>query len=109
MFARMIEFTAKVEKKDELIELVRRDILPILKKQPGFLELLPFIPEIVNEKQVSITLWTEKRDADRYVKEVWPKVEQLLKPYLSTPINFRTFTLETTLCENLVEALSHAA
>jgi len=32
MFARVIEFTPKMEKKDELIKTVRQEVLPILKK-----------------------------------------------------------------------------
>jgi quinol monooxygenase YgiN len=78
MFARILEFTPKMEKKDELIKTVRREIIPILKKQPGFLELLPFEPEIVNEKTVVVTLWTEKYEAEKYVKDVFPALSENL-------------------------------
>ena len=44
MFARILEFIPKVEKKEELFKVVRNEVLPILKKQPGFLEILPFVP-----------------------------------------------------------------
>ncbi len=37
MFARIVEFLPKMEKKDELIKVVRNEVLPILKKQTGFL------------------------------------------------------------------------
>jgi len=109
MFARILEITPKLEKKDELIPTIRQEILPILKKQPGFLELLPFIPELTKEKMVAISLWTEKREAERYVEEVLPKVEQILKPFLAVPITVRTYTVETTLCKHFVEALTEAA
>ncbi len=108
MFARILEITPKLEKKDELIRTVRQEVLPILKKQPGFLELLPFVPENTNEKVVAITLWTEKYEAEKYVKEVFPKVEQILKPFLSTPITFKPYTVETSVCEHLVEMLTAA-
>ena len=49
MFARIVEIAYKLEKKDELIKMVRQEILPILKKQPGFLELLPFVPEVATQ------------------------------------------------------------
>jgi len=109
MFARILEITPKLEKKDELIPTIRQEILPILKKQPGFLELLPFVPELTKEKMVAISLWTEKREAERYVEEVLPKVEQILKPFLAVPITVRTYTVETTLCKHFVEALTEAA
>ena len=44
MFARILEFTPKAEKREDLIWTIRQEVLPIMKKQPGFLELLPFVP-----------------------------------------------------------------
>lgn len=109
MFARILEITPKVEKKDELIKTVRQEVLPILKTQPGFLELLPFVPEIENEHIFAITLWTEKREAEKYAKEVFPKVEQILKPFLTVPVTAKTYKVETSVCKHLVEALVEAA
>jgi len=45
-----------VEKKDEFVKVVR--ILPTLKKQQGFLEILPFVPETKTEKMITTTLWS---------------------------------------------------
>jgi quinol monooxygenase YgiN len=95
----------KAEKKDELIRVLENEIVPILRKQHGFLEVLPFSPEIKNEKFVAISLWTEKKDADRYVRDVLPKVEEILKPYMVAPINVRNYTVETTVCEHFEKAL----
>jgi hypothetical protein len=44
MFARIVEFTPKLEKKEELVKVIRSEVLPILKKQTGFMEILPFSP-----------------------------------------------------------------
>ena len=84
MFARIVEFIPKLEKKEEFVKVIRNEVLPILKKQTGFMELLPFFPEIKNEKVIAVTLWTEKVNAERYGREVFPKVEEILKPYLTT-------------------------
>ena len=46
MFARILEFVPLMEKKDEFIRVVKKEALPILKKQEGFLEILPLVPEI---------------------------------------------------------------
>jgi quinol monooxygenase YgiN len=108
MFARILEFTPKFEKKDEFVKMIRKDILPIMKKQAGFLEFLPFVPEVKNEKWITISLWTDKREAEKYVKEVFPKVEEMLRPYLNTPIVFKPHNVEVTLCEHFVEALTAA-
>ncbi len=106
MFARIVEFIPRAEKKQELVKVIRNEVLPILKKQTGFMELLPFFPEIKNEKVIAVTLWTEKVNAERYGHEVFPKVEEILKPYLTTPITYKLYTVETTLCEHFVQALT---
>jgi hypothetical protein len=106
MFARIVEFIPKVEVKADFVKKVRNEVLPILKKQTGFLEILPLFPEIKTEKVITITLWMEKRDVERYEREVYPKVEEILKPYLSTPVTFKHYSVETTLCEHFVEALT---
>ncbi len=109
MFARILEFTPKSEKRDELIKTIRQEILPIMKKQPGFLELLPFVPDAAKEKMVAISLWTERNAAERYVDETFPHVEQILKPFLVGRVTARMFTVETTVCQHFVQALTSAA
>jgi quinol monooxygenase YgiN len=106
MFARIVEFTPKFEKKEELVKAIRNEVLPILKKQTGFMEILPFFPETKNEKVFVVSLWMEQRNAERYAREAFPKVEEILKPYLTTPITYKAYTVETTLCEHFVHALT---
>jgi heme-degrading monooxygenase HmoA len=106
MFARILEFVPKMEKKEELIHLVKDEVLPILRKQHGFVEILPFEPEARNEKVLTLTLWTEKRDFERYEKETFPKIEEMIKPYLNTPLVVHNlYKLETRLCEHFEKAL----
>ena len=99
MFARIVEFIPKPEKKEEFVKKVRNEVLPLLKAQKGFLEYLPFFPENKAEKVITITLWMEKWDVEKYEREVYPRVEEILKPYLVTPVTFKHYNVETTLCE----------
>jgi len=106
MFARIVEFVPKAEKKDEFLRTLKNEVLPILKKQTGFLEILPLWPEIRNDKATHITLWMEKKDAERYERDTFPKVEEIMRPYLNTPITWKLYNVETTLCEHFVNALA---
>ena len=109
MFARIVETIPKMEmlrKKEEVLRVLKNDVLPILRKQHGFLEFLPFTPEIENERFISITLWADKKDAERYEREAWPKVQEILKPYLAVPMSSRNYIVETTLCEHFEKALA---
>ena len=105
MFARILEFVPLMEKKDEFIRVVKKEVLPILKNQEGFLEILPLVPEIKTEKVLAVTLWTDKREFERDEQEWFPRAEQILKPYLATPSVRRLYTLETTLCEHFEKTL----
>ena len=107
MFARVLDFQIKWEKKEEFVKVLKNDILPILRKQTGFLEFLPFFPEkMKEEKTVAISLWATKEDAEKYEKEFYPKINGIVKPYLATPVVVRFYTVETTLCEHFVNALA---
>jgi heme-degrading monooxygenase HmoA len=106
MFARIVEFISKPEKKEEFLKVVRNEVLPILKSQPGFLEILPFVPESKTEKMITVTLWTEQQNAKRYEREVYPRVAEILRPYLTTAVTFKHYNVETSLCEHFVEALA---
>lgn len=106
MFARVVEFTPKPEAKEEIVNILRKEVLPILKKQQGFMEFLPLVPENKTEKWINVTLWAEKRDAERYEREVYPKVDEIVKPYLLAPVAHRHLHVETTLCKHFVEALT---
>ncbi|MGA8149894.1 MAG: antibiotic biosynthesis monooxygenase [Terriglobales bacterium] len=107
MFARILNFEVKLEKKNEFVNLVKSEVVPILKKQTGFLEILPFFPEKMKEDKVfAITLWATKSDAERYERETYPKVVQIVKPFLTTRVVVGHYNLETILCEHFAQALA---
>lgn len=107
MFARILDYEVKAEKKEEFVRVVKSQVLPILKKQSGFLEILPFFPEKAKEGRViNISLWATRPDAERYERDVYPKVADIVKPFLAAPVVVAYYNLETTLCEHFVTALT---
>ncbi len=107
MFARILDCEVKLEKKEEFVKIIKNEVLPILKKQTGFLEVLPFFPEKMrDDKVIAVTLWTTKADAERYEREFYPKVLDILKPFLTAPVKVNYYKLETVLCEHFVQALA---
>ena len=106
MFARIVEFTPRPEMKDEILDVIRKEVLPILRKQPGFMEFLPFVPENRTGRWITITLWAEKRYAERWECEGYPKVEGILKFLLAAPPICNQYSVETSLCKQLADALT---
>jgi heme-degrading monooxygenase HmoA len=75
MFARILDFEVKPERKEEFVKVVKNEIVPILKKQIGFLEILPFFDERMREEKViTISLWATKTDAERYERRSTPRL-----------------------------------
>jgi len=106
MFGRIVEFTPKPEMTEEIVNVLSKEVLPILKKQQGFMEFLLFAPETKTEKWIAVSLWAEKRDAERWEREGYPKVDGILKLYLVAPAVSNHYNVETSLCTHLVEALT---
>lgn len=85
MFARKLEFDLMLVEKEEFLRKVRDEVLPILKNQAGFLDILGLTDELKVEKTLLISLWETKDHALKYEKEVFPKITAMLKPYLLKP------------------------
>ena len=105
MFARIVELTPKPEMKEEIVNVIGKEVLPVLKKQQGFMEFLPFVPETKTKKWIAVSLWAEKRDAERWEREGFPHVEGILKLYLASPGICNYYNVETSLCTHLGETL----
>jgi heme-degrading monooxygenase HmoA len=107
MFARILTFEVKLEKKEEFVKVVNDQVLPILKKQIGFLEILPFFQKKTRaEKVLAVSLWTTRYDAERYERGFYPQVVEILQPFLTAPVELNNYNLETTLCDRFVDALA---
>lgn len=102
MFARMLEMKVKPELKKDFIKTVREEVLPILRKQTGFLDVLAFNAENNLEKHMMISLWNKKADADKYELEKFLKVNEILRPLLLTPIVVTPFEVETAISDKVL-------
>jgi len=107
MFARILAFEINAEDREQLVKAVKDQMLPILKQQVGFLEMLPlFERKERQEKILTISLWTTRHDAERYEKNLFPQVLEILKPFATTKVEVSHANLETSLCDRFVDALS---
>jgi quinol monooxygenase YgiN len=86
-FAREVHFQIKSGKETEFNNLFEKEVLPILRKQNGFLEEVT----LVNPKgAVGISLWDNRQHAETYSTATYPQVLAKL-----TPVIVGTPTVET--------------
>jgi heme-degrading monooxygenase HmoA len=95
MFTRIVEFTAKNGKTKEVAELIQAKILPILKKQPGFVDEIVLLSTAETNRILGMSFWKNPEDAELYRREQYPKVEELLRSMLETTPKVHTYDVDT--------------
>lgn len=91
----LIEGTFKPGTKDEFMTLWASQILPTLKKQPGYVdEILVFADKAF--QGVGLSFWNTKADAERYQREVFPLQADKVKHLLNGTPAIRNFNVEAS-------------
>ena len=85
MYARHIAFRLKPTMQSEFIRTLEDKVLPVLRKQNGFIEEITLCsPGTVDG--VAISLWESKNNADDYNGRIYPEVlKSLAKVVEGTP------------------------
>jgi quinol monooxygenase YgiN len=107
MFTRIVECHVKPEKREDLTHKLRNDVLPVLQKQPGFVDLIGLTSETEPERLLSISFWNNKEDAERYHREHYNRLVDMLRPMLKRDPQINTYTVDTSTTHRI--AVSRAA
>jgi|GraSoiStandDraft_44_1057316.scaffolds.fasta_scaffold561942_2 hypothetical protein len=102
MFARMLELTLKTDKKLEVTRKMKDEIVPILRKYPGFFDVLALEVENEPTKFFAISLWTNRTDIEKYEREMYSKVKTILAPYLTVAPIVKFCKVDHTITEKLL-------
>jgi len=90
MFARIISLQLKPNTHREFSDLFDKEILPALRKQPGFRDELLFVdpggPEVV-----AISLWDSKQNAATYDRVTYPEILKALAKVTDGTPKVQTF------------------
>src|SRR5437870_9722325 len=84
MFTRVVEITTKSGKAHEVANTIHEKILPILRKQTGFVDETVLTSETESNRILGLSFWKTREDAERYHREQYPKVNEILSPLLET-------------------------
>ena len=96
MYTRVVELTCKPGKARELSETINDKVLPILKKQAGFVDEAVLVSDTESTRILGLSFWNKREDAERYHREQYPKINEILKPLLETEPMIRTFDVHTS-------------
>ena len=96
MFTRVVEITSKSGKAKELSNTINEKVLPILKKQTGFVDEAVLVSDTEPTRILGLSFWNSKEDAERYHREQYPKINEMLSHLLDTAPVIRTFDVHTS-------------
>jgi heme-degrading monooxygenase HmoA len=95
MFARVVELTTKPGKNTQLADSIDEKVLPILKKQKGFVDETVFVSEDDN-RVLALGFWNTKEDAEQYHRAEYHNVHDTLRHLLEAEPVIRTFNVHAS-------------
>ena len=90
---RNVHIQLKEGKGKEFIQLFQSDVLPVLRKQPGFQDELALVD---NNRALLISFWDDRKNAEMYHTSVFPKMVEKLGPMIQTPPKVETYEVAAT-------------
>jgi len=96
MFTRVVELTTKPGKNKQLSETINDKVLPILKKQKGFVDETVLVSDKEDNRVLSLSFWNTREDAEQYHRAEYPKVNEMVRHLLEAEPTIRTFDVHTS-------------
>ena len=96
MFTRIVELTSKSGKAKELSKTITEKVVPILKKQPGFVDETILVSDTESTQVLGLSFWKSREDVERYHREQYPKIHEMIKHLLETEPLVRTFDVHSS-------------
>jgi hypothetical protein len=94
MFTRVVEVTCKPGKARDVSRTIHDKVISILKNQPGFVDEFVLIDDQNSDSILALSFWQSKGDADRYHREQFPRVTELIQNLVEGQPLVRTFNVE---------------
>jgi heme-degrading monooxygenase HmoA len=107
MFTRIVEITAKAGKSHELANTIHEKVLPILKKQSGFVGETVLLSETEPDRIAALSFWNKREYAERYHNKDYKTVRETLQHLLEVDPVVRTFNVHSSTSHKI--AASKAA
>jgi heme-degrading monooxygenase HmoA len=96
MFTRTVEVTLKSGKARELANIINDKVLPILKKQKGFVDETVLVSDTEDNRVQALSYWNSKEDAERYQLEQYPAIHEMVRHLLEAEPVIRTFNVDSS-------------
>lgn len=107
MFTRFVECEAKKGKSEDLTGRLRNEVLPALRRLPGFVDLIALRDGIEKERVLCLSFWDFSESAYKNEREHYNTIVDVLRPVLESTPTFETLRVEISTAHRV--ATSQAA
>ena len=103
MFTRLVELRAKFGKARELSNVLNEKVVPILQNQPGFVDEIVLVSATEPDRVLGLSFWHAEADAERYNREHFKRVSDILSPLIEGAPKVQTFNVDTALSHGIAK------
>lgn len=101
MYTRVVELTTKSGKARELASTINDKVLPILKKQAGFVDETVLVSDTEATRVLALSFWNTREDAERYHREQYPAIQEMMRHLLEAEPVIRTFNVDSSITHRI--------
>jgi quinol monooxygenase YgiN len=101
MFTRIVECYVKREKRQEFTDKLQKHVLPILQSQAGFVDTLNLSAEEEPERIVAISMWKSRADAERYHRDHFSGILDVIRPLLRDEPTVEFYNVESSTAHRI--------
>lgn len=101
MYTRIVEVQTKPGRTRDLCNTIAEKALPILRNQPGFMDELVMVSNTQSDRVLAISLWRTQEDAERYNREQYPTVNEMIQKLVASAPKVQTFTVDLSTAHRI--------
>ena len=105
MFARKVSMHLKTSGGVELKQKIDNEIIPLLRKQPGFLDEITFLYPSGKEVH-AFSLWETAEHAETYNRKTYPEVAKILASVVDGAPRVQTYEVLNSTIQRTLAAVS---
>ncbi|MFZ0289081.1 MAG: antibiotic biosynthesis monooxygenase [Candidatus Sulfotelmatobacter sp.] len=101
MFASVVVCQSKAGRSELVGNKLNNNVLPILQQQVGFVDFLTLADNTDPDRLVCISFWTSQEDAEKYNRQHYYTISDMLRPLLESPAMLETFEVSASTAHRI--------
>jgi heme-degrading monooxygenase HmoA len=102
MFTRIVTMTCKPGQVKQACKHLNDNVLPILKKQKGFLDEIVLVSTTDPNQVLGMSFWNSREDAEAWHREQFPRVrQQIMQDVLASEPVLQTYDVDISTAHRI--------